>query len=121
VGQVLRDESIESARGGKEVHAADVARTVELLLQVEPQRIAGQSFNCYDQYIAEEQVARIAQELMGSQSPIASRNRGPKHQIGTSKIRALGMTFGGEARLRETIKELIEAHRSGSRASRIGP
>lgn len=27
--------------------------------------------------------------------------------------RALGMTFGGEARLRETIKELVEAHRAG--------
>src|SRR5579884_2735949 len=121
VGQVLRGEPIESARGGKEVHAADVARAVELLLQVEPQRIAGQSFNCCDQYIAEEQVARIACELTGSQSMIASGNRGPKHQIDTSKIRALGMTFGGEARLRETIKELIEAHRSGSGVPRVGP
>jgi nucleoside-diphosphate-sugar epimerase len=114
VGQILRGEPIESARGGKEVHAADVARAVELLLRVEPQRMAGQSFNCYDQYIAEELVARIAQELTGSQSVIASRNRGPKHQIDTSKIRALGMTFGGEARLRETIRELVEAHRAAS-------
>lgn len=113
VGQVLRGEPIESERGGKEVHAADVAGAVELLLQVEPQRMAGQSFNCYDQYIAEERVARIAQELTGSQSVIASRNRGPKHQIDTSKIRALGMTFGGEARLRETIQELVAAHRAG--------
>jgi nucleoside-diphosphate-sugar epimerase len=113
VGQVLRAEPIESARGGKEVHAADVARAVELLLRVEPQRMAGQSFNCYDQYIAEEQVARITRELTGSRSVIASRNRGPKHQIDTSKIRALGMTFGGEARLRETIKEMVEAHRAG--------
>ncbi len=113
VGQVLRGEPIDSTRGGKEVHAADVARAVELLLRVEPQRMAGQSFNCYDQYISEEQVARITQELTGSQSAIASRNRGPKHQIDTSKIRALGMTFGGEARLRETIKELVEAHRAG--------
>lgn len=117
VGQVLRGEPIESERGGKEVHAADVARAVELLLRVEPQRMAGQSFNCYDQYIAEEQVARITQELTGSPSAISSRNRGPKHQIDTRKIRALGMTFGGEARLRETIKELVEAHRAGIGAS----
>jgi nucleoside-diphosphate-sugar epimerase len=54
VGQVVRGEPIESERGGKEVHAADVARAVELLLQVEPQRMAGQSFNCYDQYIRYE-------------------------------------------------------------------
>ncbi len=120
VGQVLRGEPIESARGGKEVHAADVARAVELLLQVETQRIAGQSFNCYDQYIAEEHVARIVQDLTGSQSAIATRNRGPKHQIDTSKIRALGMTFGCEPRLRETINELIAAHRSNSRASHLG-
>jgi nucleoside-diphosphate-sugar epimerase len=112
VGQVLRGEPIESVRGGKEVHAADVARAVELLLRVEPQRMTGQSFNCYDQYIAEEKVARVARELTESQSVIASGNRGPKHQIDTSKIRALGMTFGGEARLRETIKELVEAHGS---------
>lgn len=113
VGQILRGEPIESARGGKEVHAADVARAVELLIRVEPQRMAGLSFNCYDQYIAEEQVARITQELTGSRSAIASLNLGPKHQIDTSRIRALGMTFGGEVRLRETIKELVEAHRAG--------
>jgi nucleoside-diphosphate-sugar epimerase len=117
VGQVLRGEPIESERGGKEVHAADVARAVALLLRVEPRCMAGQSFNCYDQYVAEEQVARIARELTGSRSAIASRNRGPKHQIDTSKIRALGMTFGGEARLRETVKELIEAHRAGAGGS----
>lgn len=113
VGQVLRGEPIDSERGGKEVHAADVARAVELLLRIEPERMAGQSFNCYDQYIAEEQVARIAAELTGSPSAISGRNRGPKHQIDTSKIRALGMTFGGEARLRETIEELVQAHRAG--------
>ena len=41
---------------------------------------------------------------------IASRDRGPKHQINTDKIRALGMALGGEARSRETIRQLVEAH-----------
>jgi nucleoside-diphosphate-sugar epimerase len=109
VGQVLRGERIESARGGKEVHAADVARAVELLLRVDAQRIAGQSFNCYDLYVAEEHVARIAKELTGSPSVISSSSRGPKHQIDTSKIRKLGMTFGGEDLLRRTVQELVEA------------
>lgn len=107
VGQVLHGQSIESSRGGKEVHAADVARAVELLLRTDAASVAGQSFNCYDQYVAEEQVARIAKELTGSTSTIVMRNRGPKHQIDTSKLRSLGMTFGGEARLRQTIAELI--------------
>ena len=112
VGQVLRGQSIASARGGKEVHAADVAKAVEILLTADAKTIAGQSFNCYDCYVAEQEVARIAKELTGSSNTIADLNRGPKHQISTAKIRALGMTFGGEARLRQTVEELVKAHRS---------
>jgi nucleoside-diphosphate-sugar epimerase len=109
VGQVVRGERIESARGGKEVHAVDVARAVELLLSADARAIAGQAFNCYDVYVAEEEVARIAKELTHSPSAIANLNRGPKHQIDTHKLRALGMTFGGEALLRRTVAELVEA------------
>jgi nucleoside-diphosphate-sugar epimerase len=112
VGRVLRGEHVESARGGKEVHGLDVARAVELLLRADAQRIAGQSFNCCDMYISEEQVARIAKERTGSASVISDLNRGPKHQIDTAKFRALGMTFGGEALLRRTVQELIDAHRA---------
>ena len=61
--------------------------------------------------VAEQHVAQIAKELTGSASEIAELNRGPKHQIDTSKLRALGMTFGGEALLRQTICQLVEAHR----------
>jgi nucleoside-diphosphate-sugar epimerase len=112
-GRVLRGERIESARGGKEVHAGDVARAVELLLNAEAKAVAGQAFNCYDRYIAEEHVARLAKELSGSASEISSLNRGPKHQIDTGKLRGLGMTFGGEALLRRTVQELVDAHRPG--------
>jgi nucleoside-diphosphate-sugar epimerase len=109
VGQVLRGEPIASARGGKEVHAADVARAVEVLLTAEKQAIAGQAFNCYDRYIADQEVARIAKKLSGSSSTIADLNRGPKNQIVTTKLRALGMEFGGEPLLRRTVAELVEA------------
>jgi nucleoside-diphosphate-sugar epimerase len=112
VGQVRRGEPIATARGGKEVHAADVARAVKLLLTADAAAVAGQAFNCYDRYIAEQDVARIAQELTGSRSPIADLNRGPKHQIATQKLRALGMTFGGETLLRQTVAELVEAQAS---------
>ncbi len=112
VGQVLRGERIEAPGGGKEVHAADVACAVELLMNDDAKVIAGQSFNCYDMYVAEEQVARIATELTGSASVISDTNRGPKNQIDTSKIRKLGMTFGGEALLRRTVTELVAAHRT---------
>ena len=59
---------------------------------------------------AEETVARMARELSGSSSEISSFNCGPKHQIDTSKLRALGLTFGGEDLLRVTVQELIAAH-----------
>jgi nucleoside-diphosphate-sugar epimerase len=112
VGRVLRGEAIASSIGGKEVHAADVAKAVALLLTAEERLIAGQTFNCYDRYISEQEVARIARELSGSSSTIADLNKGPKHQIVTDKIRRLGMTFGGEPLLRRTVAELIQAHRS---------
>ncbi|HYV37486.1 MAG TPA: NAD(P)-dependent oxidoreductase [Gemmataceae bacterium] len=112
VGQVLRGERIETPRGGKEVHAADAARAVEMLLNSNAQAVAGQAYNCCDQYIAEEQVARIAKDLTGSQSEIVLCNNGPKHQIETQKIRALGMTFGGETLLRRTVEEIIRAQNS---------
>jgi nucleoside-diphosphate-sugar epimerase len=117
VGHVLRGESVNSAKGGKEVHAADVARAVDLLLRADAKAVAGQSFNCYDCYVSEEQVARIVRDLTGSKSEIASINRGPKHQIDTRKLRGLGMAFGGEELLRRTVEELVEAHRSKRGAS----
>jgi nucleoside-diphosphate-sugar epimerase len=112
VGQVLRGEPVATPRGGKEVHAADVARAAEVLLNADAAAVAGQAFNCYDRYVAEQEVARVAKELSGSPSPIADLNRGPKNQIVTEKLRALGMRFGGEALLRQTVAELVEAHRA---------
>jgi nucleoside-diphosphate-sugar epimerase len=113
VGGVIRGESVASPKGGKEVHAADVARAVELLLNADAAAIRGQAFNCYDRYVADQDVARIAKELTGSPSKVADLNRGPKHQIDTGKLRSLGMTFGGEELLRRTVGELVEAHRGG--------
>jgi nucleoside-diphosphate-sugar epimerase len=110
VGQVMRGEPVSSAKGGKEVHAADVARAVGLLLTADADRVRGQAFNCYDRYIAEQDVARIAKEQSGSASAIADLNRGPRNQIDTRKIRAVGMEFGGERLLRQTVAELVEAH-----------
>jgi nucleoside-diphosphate-sugar epimerase len=113
VGQVLRGEPIASARGGKEVHAADVARAVELLLHADASAVTGQAYNCYDLYIADQDVARIAKELTGSTSSIADLNRGPKNQIDTRKLQSLGMTFGGESLLRRTVEQLMHCYGRG--------
>jgi hypothetical protein len=53
----------------------------------------------------------MAKELTGSASAISNLNQGPKHQIDTSQLRALGRTCGGEVLLRRTVQELVEAHR----------
>lgn len=99
-------ESI-TAQGGKEVHAADVARAVGILLQADG--IAGQAYNCYDRYVSREEVAEIAARLAGRDISLTRSNPGPKHQIETSKIRKLGMEFGGAALLQATIAQMLEA------------
>lgn len=107
VQAVTRGEPIDSDRGGKEVHAADVAKAVGILLNSEG--VAGQAYNCYDMYIADQEVAHIAKRLTGGRSEITKRNQGPRNQIDTSKLRALGMTFGGNTLLEATVEELLQA------------
>ena len=108
VRRVARGENVECERGGKEVHALDVARAIQVLLKANSNSITGESFNCYDMYVSEYQVARIAQELSGASGVIHGKAKQPKHQIETEKIRRLGMDFGGEPLLRQTIQEILE-------------
>ena len=109
VAAVVKGESVHCQRGGKEVHAADVAGAVATLLEVDD--IAGEAFSCYDQYISEFEVATLARELAGSSAEILGEQRQPQHQIINDKLRSQGTTFGGQARLQETVGELIEAVR----------
>ena len=110
VSAVVRGETVECLRGGKEVHAADVAKAVGLLLTADG--VAGEAFNCYDRYVSDFDVATLAIELSGSASKIVGKRRQPKHQIVTDKIRSLGMEFGGDELLRRTVAELVEAVRA---------
>lgn len=107
VQRVKRGEPIGSRLGGKEVHAADVAKAVNVLLTADG--IAGQAYNCYNMYISERMVAEMAKEITGSDSVIEQVDKQPKHQIDTSKLCALGMEFGGRVRLEQTIRELLDA------------
>ncbi len=113
VKRVLGGGPVDSEKGGKEVHAADVAKAVALLLDRDLETIRGQAFNCYDLYVSEQRVAEIARDHAGVTCEIAQRNKGPKNQIQTDKLRGLGMAFGGEPLLKETIAELVDACRSG--------
>ena len=107
VGAVVRGESVNCERGGKEVHAADVAKAVGVLLSADG--IAGEAFNCYDRYVSQWDVANLARDLSKSNSEVVGSQTRPKHQIATDKLRALGMEFGGDELLRQTIQHLIHA------------
>ena len=111
VKQVVEGRTVEVRRGGKEVHAADVARAVELLLSVDAEAIAGRMFNCYDRYISEYEVAQLARRASGVTGVVDGRETHPKHQIDTGRIRSLGMTFGGTPLLERTIDQLVAAAR----------
>lgn len=107
VEAVVRGETVDCQRGGKEVHAEDVAKAVGLLLHSPD--VTGEAYNCCDRYVSEFDVAMLAQRLSGSSSQIVGRQTVPKHQIETGKIRALGMEFGGDALLEQTIADLVAA------------
>ncbi|MDG2385555.1 MAG: NAD(P)-dependent oxidoreductase [Pirellulaceae bacterium] len=112
VKAVVAGEAVECHRGGKEVHVSDVAKAATLLLTAEG--IEGQAYNCYDRYVSEFEVATIAKEISGSQAEILGGTKSPKHQIQNQKICSLGMTFGGQNRLRKTVAQLVEAVKVGA-------
>jgi hypothetical protein len=84
-----------------------VAKAVGILLTADG--IAGEAFNCYDRYVSEFDVATLARELSGSTSEIIGERIQPKHQIVTDKIRNLGMQFGGDGLLKQTVAALVDA------------
>lgn len=107
VQRIVRDEPVECRGGGKEVHAVDVARAVELLLSADG--IHGQAYNCYDLYVSQYDVASYVKVKTGSRSTISGAPTCPKHQIVVDKLRALGMQFGGRPLLEQTLDQLIAA------------
>ena len=109
VQAVAKGETVECAKGGKEVHAADVARACEILLTAEG--IAGQAYSCCDRYVSEFDVATIAKQITGSSATIVGDPKQPKHSIVTDKLESTGMKFGGEELLRQTIAELVDVAR----------
>ena len=112
VNSVVQGEPVRCSHGGKEVHATDVVRAVDILLVAD--RVAGEAFNCYDRYVSDHEVATIAKELSGSSGEILGAPITPKNQIATEKLGRLGMTYGGRPLLEETIGQMIEVIRSAS-------
>ncbi|HOO16430.1 MAG TPA: NAD(P)-dependent oxidoreductase [Phycisphaerae bacterium] len=113
VRRVARGEAVTVSGGGKEVHVADVARAVELMLSTEEKNVKGEVYNCYDRYISEYDVAVTARELAGSTADIAGEQKQPLNEINTDRIRALGMQFGGWPLFEQTIGQMVDVVRGG--------
>jgi nucleoside-diphosphate-sugar epimerase len=111
VAAVARGEDVECRRGGKEVHAADVARAAALLLTAAG--VAGEAYNCYDRYISEVEVATIAQQIAGTHGAIRGAAPTPKNQIVIRKLQDLGMQFGGRPLLESTVAAMLAAPHPG--------
>jgi nucleoside-diphosphate-sugar epimerase len=111
VRDICNGRDVQATGGSKSVHAEDVAKTALLLLDRLDESNSGQPFNCCERMISDHEVATIAKELTGSRSEIHGHAKQARHQIVTDRIESLGMRFGGEPLLRETIAELIDAAR----------
>lgn len=109
VRDVVRGKPVRCERGGKEVHAADVARAARLLLDADADQVTGEAFNCYDRYVSQWEVAHLAREQAGSAAAISGSQTSPRHQIVTDKLQQLGMSFGGQPQLKATVQQLVEA------------
>jgi nucleoside-diphosphate-sugar epimerase len=114
IRSIVDGRDVHCKRGGKEVHVDDVAKAIDLLLTTS-QPIRSEVYACYDRYVSDYEVASIAKELCGSTSTVHGQRTSPKNQITTDKIASLGMSFGGEAKLRDTIEQLLQLAIDGKR------
>ena len=110
IRELVEGRDVTVRRGGKEVHAIDVARAVALLIEAPADQVTGQAFNCYDLYVSEHDVASLARDAGAPGRGIGEPTR-PKHQIDTGKLRSLGMTFGGRAQLEDYVRAIVASFR----------
>lgn len=108
VSAVCAGKDVLATGGSKAVHADDVAKAAVMLLE-QDNSIAGETYNCCDRMISDFEVASIAKQVSGSTSVINGQPKTAKHEIVTVKIQSLGMRFGGEPLLKQTITELVSA------------
>ncbi|MBD9373427.1 NAD(P)-dependent oxidoreductase [Rhizobium sp. ARZ01] len=94
-------------RAGTEVHGDDVAGAVRLMLEGEPARVAGKVFNVSDVLVDTHDILSIVQDATACPHslpppvPLTTFNA-----MATDKIRSLGWTPGGMARLRAIVTGL---------------
>lgn len=105
-------------RAGTEVHGADVARAVSLLLESEPARVNGEVFNVSDIVVDRRDLLQPLQALSNSAAPLPlPANRAGLSPMSNAKIAALGWVPGGRGLLERTLAAMA-AERLAEREQR---
>ncbi|SNB76438.1 Nucleoside-diphosphate-sugar epimerase [Arboricoccus pini] len=90
-----------------EVHAADVARAVALLLEQPTACVGGQCFNCSDRMVSTREIVAIVQSMTGARGPLPGEQVDDAFiEMDSGRLTALGLRFGGLPRLEATLKEI---------------
>lgn len=108
IRSIVGGHDVSVSGGSKSVHASDVAKAALLLLETDC-KVAGETYNCCDRMISEDEVAEIACRITGSPSRRLGIRKVAKSEIETGKLRSLGMTFGDTPLLEETVRQLVDA------------
>ncbi len=108
--KLVRGEPLPEARLATEIHGQDVAAAVWILLNSPADVVAGRAFNCSDLTVDTcDVMAALADRLRirrGLPSPATNALRNPMRSAG---LRNLAWQAGGNARLEDTIGELVAA------------
>jgi nucleoside-diphosphate-sugar epimerase len=109
VNAVTLGEEVDTAHGGYVVHVDDVADAV--VAAVGNYSVGGQVFNLVDEYVFDQDVAKIAREMTGSPSVIYDRKSEitPHHFVNGKCDEILGVSPNrGDDGVRAYVRELLD-------------
>ncbi|WEZ82602.1 NAD(P)-dependent oxidoreductase [Rhizobium sp. 32-5/1] len=93
-------------RAGTEVHGADVASAVRLMLDTDSIRVSGETFNVSDILIDNRMILAPLKERTHCPHPLPdTADATDYNKMSTCKIGALGWTPGGRERLQQTLHD----------------
>lgn len=98
-----------------EVHGADVARAITLLLTSDASDVRCRSFNCTDITVSEQSVMALARKILTegsnpSTNELLMLDR-PRNKMAAAALHSLGWQPGGYPRLTQTLSEIVELAR----------
>ncbi len=113
VQAVLDDQPVTSNRGGTEVHGADVARAIGVLLTRPTLDI--DLLHLSDLYVTNRDLVRLIQRFSGKTGELPPPAPPASNVLVSRYLGDVGITLGGEVLLEKTVAALVEtAHQNPS-------